>query len=408
MFIRSMTEGGKQKVVVIGHGYTSRLGVIRALGRAGYEVIVIVMVVNKKWGKPDFTPPIDSYSKFASKVYYCMPDAEQLITLLLDKCTDKDRKVVLFPDSDVSAAAIDLNQKRLENDFLFPHIVHTPGAVVEWMSKIRQKQGAEKVGLNVAGGEVIEIVDGVYEIPSTICYPCFSKPLESIAGAKTGVGRCDNELQLRAALDKIIKRSPTISVLVEEYKEIEEEYALLGISDGANVHIPGILHVLSLAQGGHYGVAKQGEILPNEGYESLIDGFKSFVKETRFVGLFDIDFYKSEGRFYFCEINFRYGGSGYAYTKSGVNLPAMCVRVLNGERVESGALVTKKAKYVNERMCLDDWYNGFISTQTFSRLSQDCDISFIKDPEDSEPQRMFKKMIHGMCVRRIIKRCVGR
>lgn len=37
----------KQKVVVIGHGYTSRLGVIRALGKAGYEVIVVDMLTTR-------------------------------------------------------------------------------------------------------------------------------------------------------------------------------------------------------------------------------------------------------------------------------------------------------------------------------------------------------------------------
>jgi len=401
-----MAEGKKQKVVVIGHGYTSRLGVIRALGRSGYDVIVVVMVVNKKRGKPDTTPPIDTFSKYVSEVYYCMPDTDQLISLLLENCVDETQKVVLFPDSDVSAAAIDLNQDKLAPHFLFPHIDHTTGGVVNWMSKSKQKRAAAKLGLNVAKGVVIDVVFGEYELPSSISYPCFPKPLKSLVGAKSGLGRCDNEQQLRRAIDLMVKRCPTIPVLVEEYKEIEGEFALLGVSDGVNVHIPGILHVLSLASGGHFGVATRGEILPNEGFESLIEGFKAFVKETHFVGLFDIDFYKSGGKYYFCEMNFRYGGSGYAYTKSGVNLPEMCVRILLGDPVDSSAFVHQKATYVNERMLFDDWYNGFISTKMFRDMQQGCDISFVNDEDDSRPQRRFKKEICRSGIRRFIKRCL--
>ena len=137
----------KQKVVVIGHGYTSRLGVIRALGRAGYEVVVIVMTGYKQDGKTfDTTKPIDCYSKYVSEVHYCFSDREQLITLLLEKCTDPNQKVVLFADSDFSEAAVDENQDRLSDHFLFPHINHQTGAVVAWMDKERQKETARKVG----------------------------------------------------------------------------------------------------------------------------------------------------------------------------------------------------------------------------------------------------------------------
>ena len=59
----------KQKVVVIGHGYTSRLGVIRALGKAGYEVVVVVMTGCNKDGTLNTTKPIDCYSKYVSEVH---------------------------------------------------------------------------------------------------------------------------------------------------------------------------------------------------------------------------------------------------------------------------------------------------------------------------------------------------
>lgn len=398
----------KQKAIVIGHGYTSRLGVIRALGRAGYEVGVIILIVNKRNGKPDLTPPIDSYSKYITSIHYCLPDNDSLISLLLEKCVDDNQKVILIPDSDFSAAAIDLNQEKLEKSFLFPHIHHTPGAVVAWMSKLRQKETARKVGLNVVGGEVIEVINGEYRIPATVHYPCFPKPLVTLVGAKTGLGRCESEQDLQKAIDLLIKRSSTISILVEDYVKIENEYALLGVSDGQVVFIPGVLHITSLASGTHYGVARRGEILPIEGYEDLLVKFRSFVRETGFVGIFDIDFYESGGKYYFCEMNFRYGGSGYAYTQSGANLPAIFAEMIEGRPLDSTVFIKKKATYVNERMCLDDWYKGFISTRVFCELRKNCEISFIDDEDDRRPGRIFRKKVWKEGGKRLFKKCLGR
>lgn len=400
----------KQKVVVIGHGYTSRLGVIRALGRAGYEVIVIVMTFLKKDGKEAIvSKPIDCYSKFVSQVFYCVTDEEKLIQILLDKCIDKHQKVVVIPDSDFSAATIDLNQDRLKDHFLFPHINHEQGAIVEWMDKIRQKETADRVGLDVAKGWLIQVKDGIYTIPLDLRYPCFPKPLATLVGAKTGLGKCDSEKDLRKAIDLLIKRSSTISILVEEYKKIEAEHALLGLSDGKKVVIPGIIHTSSLACGGHFGVAKQGKIIPITGFEDLVERFKQFVLQTGFVGIFDIDFYKSEGRYYFCEMNFRYGGSGYAYTAMGVNLPAMFVRMMTEDApINEKTLITKSATFVNERMCLEDWYFGYISKGEYNSLLRESDISFVTDDEDTLPGRMYKKMVRAMGMKRFAKRCLGK
>ena len=401
----------KQKVVVIGHGYTSRLGVIRALGKAGYEVVVVVMTGYNKDGTLNTTKPIDSYSKYVSEVHYCFSDKEMLITLLLERCTDPNQKVVLFTDSDFSEAAVDENQDRLRDHFLFPHINHQTGAVVAWMDKERQKETARKVGLTVAEGWVIDVKDGEYTIPAEIKYPCFPKPMATIVGGKGGLRKCNTVEDLKNVVASLIKRRPTISLLVEEYKEIETEHALLGFTDGKEVIIPGIIQTMSLANGGHFGVAKQGKIMPITGFEDLVEQFKQFVLQTKFVGIFDIDFYKSEGRYYFCEMNFRYGGSGYAYTAMGVNLPEMLVRTLTGKSVEGmQRQITKEAVFVNERMCKDDWIGNYITTKEFVRFMRTADVSFVNDKEDPRPQKFFYKSLRDpiMNLKRVVKRMLKR
>ena len=123
----------KQKVVIIGHGYTSRLSLIRSLGPLGYDVTVVVMVFHDYLGRLlrfDGGKPIDCHSKYVNRVLYCYAKGEDaLIKLLLDRCSDSRQKVIVIPDSDFSAFVIDRNQERLKNNFIFPHINYTPGAV---------------------------------------------------------------------------------------------------------------------------------------------------------------------------------------------------------------------------------------------------------------------------------------
>ena len=397
----------KQRVVIIGHGYTSRLGIARALGREGYEVYLLVITRFAHGGKLNTSMPIDGYSKFVDRVLFCPSDEGSLIHLLLSECADSKQKVVIIPDSDFSSAVVDQNSDLLNQYFVFPNIDHKQGSIVAWMDKIRQKELAESISINVAKGWKVDVIDGHIDLPDDIQYPCFPKPRATLVGGKNGLRRCDNESDLKDVLTFISKRNPNISILVEEFKEIDYEHALLGISDGSNVNIPGIITTTSLASGGHYGVAKCGVISPITGFEDIVDEFKSFVLKTGFVGIFDIDFFQSRGKYYFCEMNFRYGGSGYAYTKMGTNLPHQLVRVLLGEELPNDLPNILRAEaFVNERMCRADWCEGYISTLSFLRLiHRDC-IKFIDDEEDPMPQVVFLRGLWN--VRSNFKRIVKR
>ncbi len=400
----------KQKVVIIGHGYTSRLGMIRALGMANYEVIVIVMTFYKRDGKTlDTTKPIDCFSKYVSRYLFChASDKDGLIDLLLSECVDPNQKVVIIPDSDVSAAAVDMNYDRLSPYFLFPHINHEQGAVVRWMDKTRQKVLASECGLNVAKSWTIRVVEGKYTIPNDLQYPCFPKPLATIVGGKGGLKRCNNETELRAVIAMLVQKKPTIDIMAEEFRNIQTEYAVLGFSDGKDVVIPGVLEIISMANGGHFGVAKQGRIMPVKGYEELIDKFRSFVQQIGFVGIFDIDFYKSEDELFFGELNLRYGGSGYAVTASGVNLPEMLVKTLIGQSWDNlPSEITKISVYCNERMCVDDWYGGYISYQQMNSIWDSSDICFVYDKNDVCPEKVLKKYILNKRIKLFVKRIIG-
>lgn len=390
----------RQKVVIIGHSFSSRLSLIRSIAHIGCEITVIVMTELTCDGKTlNITKPIDCYSKYVNNVYYCYrKDKNAFIRLLLEYCTDSKQKVVLIPDSDDTVVAIDDNRDKLNKYFYFPHIIRQPNSIRYWMDKSNQKKLAREIGLNVANAQIVDIVDGHYTIPKNICYPCYTKPLATMNGGKGGMMRCDQITDLLSAIDFFITyRNRTGKILVEDYKEISTEYALLGLSDGKNVIIPGILQLLEISKV-NKGIALQGKVMPVHGFEDIIELFKKLVLRIGFVGLFDIDFYDSEGKMYFCELNLRFGGSGYAVTKMGVNLPAMYVNMCIGKDGISNKKVNGSAIYVNERMCMADWNFGYMTNRQFDAYLDTADILFISDGDDWQPEKVFNKI----CLRRRI------
>ena len=128
------------------------------------------------------------------------------------------------------------------------------------------------------------------------------------------------------------------------------------------------------------------------------------------MGLFDIDFLFSKGKYYFCEMNFRYGGSGYAYTKSGINLPAAFVAMITGklDLTNSNDKVTLECTYVNERMLLDDLRAGNISIGDYNKSIHRSDIRFVHDDVDTEPERLFKRMERMEKVKHVLKKVLRR
>ncbi len=384
----------KTKVVIIGHGYTSRLGIIRSLAELDCEITVIAMVFNGPIGRfirGNGGKPIDCCSKYVNRVLFCnVTDGEGLIQLLLNKCTDNDQKVILIPDSDFSAAVIDNNLDRLKDWFLCPNIRNKAGMVEHWMDKTVQKELAKRLGLNVAEGRIVTVKDKHYSFPSGVEYPCFTKALATISGGKQFLRRCDDEAALRRLLDKVAQRFDT-EVLIEDYKHIDKEYAVVGFSDGSSVFIPGVIEFIVNSRS-HFGIAREGKIRPNDGFEPLLEKFKEVVRQIGFYGLFDIDFYESNDRFYFGEINLRFGGSGYSYTAMGVNLPAIFVRSLIGESISSYPKeVSTEATFVNERMCIDDYLLGYLTEAECKSIIERSDIRFVYNSIDMAPNRKLER-----------------
>ena len=397
----------RQRIIVIGQGYTSRLGVVRSIARSNIdcEIFVIVMTRYRKDGKTLNTKkPIDCYSKYVDQIYYCQSnDTDGLVKLLLTKCIQDNQRPIIISVGDFVTTVIDSHLKILQDYFLFSHIHHQQGAIIEWMNKEKQKALAHEVGLNIVESRSIEVKDGHFSIPSGINYPCFTKTRAYLPGCKQTLMRCDNEEELKVFISDLGVKFD-LTLLVEDYKKIEEEYAVVGFSDGENVIIPGIIKILSLAHGNHFGVACRGEVMPVDGFEEQVSKFKRFILKVGYVGIFDIDFFYSDDQFYFGEMNLRMGGSGYVITKMGVNLPAMFINTMLGQDISTMQhAVSGNATFVNERMWVGDWYQGFINTRDFFMYLKKSDISFVSDKNDSAPGKALYKFLWIMYAKKILK-----
>lgn len=386
-------------VVIIGYGFATRLGLIRSLSHIANRISVIMI-------EHDKSKPIDCYSKYVDAYYRSGNNEGNVMAILKQKCVDNSQKVIVIPTNDFSASVLDNNIEELKDHFLFPHIHYKPSAISEWMNKEKRKEAATNVGLNVAYSNNVEIKDGKYDLPSGINYPCFTKTRACIStGYKHTLHRCNDEKELRSFLDYLGNKFQNITIMVEDYKEISTEYAVVGFSDGKEVTIPGVIEITMMAKGIYKGIACQGKIKPIVGFEEVVDKFKKLILNIGFVGLFDVDFYLSEGQFYFGEINMRIGGSGYAVTKMGVNLPEMFVKSLLGDSIaDMEREIKASAVFSNERICLDNWYKGYLSTKGFYHILNTADISFLKDDNDKEPEIVFKRRLLMMGVKRAIKK----
>lgn len=397
----------KPKVVIIGHSFTSRLSLIWALSELDCDITILTMVgPNPKGPGLEVFKDIDHYSKYVNHVYYFGKSEEELIQLLLEKCIDPNQKVILLPDSDFSSCVIDEHRDDLAAHFSFPY-VKNGGTVKDWNDKTRQKELARSVGLNVVKSISLSIKDGKYTIPEGIHYPCFPKAQSTILGAKKGLERCDNEEQLRTLLNKM-GRQYDLEVMIEDFKKINNEYAVLGFSDGDTVVIPGMIEILSSSIY-RPGIAKFGRVTGLEGFEDTVARFKDFVRKLGFVGIFDIDFYRSAGELFFSEINLRFGGSGYAVTKMGSNLPAMYVKSILGQDISHmPKRIYCNKTYANERLCMDDWYRGFDTTRQYFRYLNNADIHFLDHPTDKGPKRAYQRRFLKSLFRRTAKKLLRR
>lgn len=382
--------------IVMGRNYTSRLGMIRAAGVAGCKIVTIQTNRTSKG-----IEKIDASSNYVIKAITSIePDQNDLISKIL-QFRNPAQKTILLPTDDYTASTIDLHFDLLKEDFLMPHVLHTQGGIVRLMDKDFQKHLAKESGLLVAEGAKSKYENGRYQIPSNILYPCFVKPNESYKRPlKQFMKKCTNEVELINQLQSISQVTHE-DMLIEQFIDIDREYAVLGLSIGTESIIPNIVTMKS----GYLGVTAIGEISGIESVKGLNAMLKQFMKNTNLTGLFDIDLYESKGQVYFNELNLRLGASGYAVTSSSINLVELLIKyLLDGSfQINEPPREYKPLTFANEKTCLAKYAHNQWNFKEYKNAIGNVDISFIKNAKDIRPYAYFKKEVVKCRVRKCFK-----
>lgn len=392
--------GGKSKhskrVLVISRNYNNLLGMARSLAGGDYDIELVRLIqLDYKIMKLMAKTYPERKCRYAKEYHVCLTDwrEEKFIDFLIS-IHDPERETLLIPCDDLALPWIDNNLDVLSQYYLVSSVDNQKGKLSYLMNKQIQKRMVRDFGLPAAQSHEITVRDGEYGFPEGIDYPCFVKPAVLVMGSKDYLKRYDSEDELLSALDKMASRFRDMDIIVEDFIDIKDEYAILGLSAGGKVLLPdGCLKFVKGGHGSRKGIMAVGEVVTGPEILSFMDRLKEFVGTLGYTGMFDVDALVSEDGIFFCEINLRFGGSGYAITRSGVNFPRMYADFMlwGKELPEECRLDGIGKQFVSEKILLEDATEKFISRAEADKMISEADIHFLKDEDDPEPYKVVRK-----------------
>lgn len=381
----NVVDNQKPLAIVLGRLYTTRLTLVRAAGMVGCDVVLIQTHKVK-----NVFLKIDGSSKYVIARHHCPEPNENALVNLILSYAGKGRPVVLLPADDWVASVLDAHYDELSKTCLVPNVHQRQGEVLKLMDKDFQKAIARKIGANVAEGWLCIEEDGVYQIPDGIAYPCFTKPQESYTRPlKHLQKRCNNRQELVETLNKISKvyHKP---ILVEEFVDIEKEFGVQGATfEGEAVAPSAVEKTMS-----RRGITASGWIFPITKMSKLQVLVKAFLIETKMTGIFDMEFYESNGKLYFNEFNVRLGANGFALTYGVSNIPGLYVKYMLGKSdgKYDGLTDFKKQTFVSEKVVRDIYYEEQrLSFKEYKNVVRKADIHCIMRSDDPRPYQVFAK-----------------
>lgn len=295
-------------VIVIGSDHHNTLGVVESLGMAGISPYVIIVSKN-----------MVSHS-FVLKSKYCKDHGfsttyDDLISLLHKNFDHgENEKHIVITTNDQTASLLDNHLEELSSFLLLPG-TGKQGELEYWMDKLNMIELAKSVGMNIP--ETITVKRG--ETVDDFVFPCITKSVSTLKGAKNNLRICRNADDLNAFLSR---QTQYDEVQVQQFIDKDFEYQFIGcsIDGGREIIIPGRTHIV---RPNGYDNNFHKEFVKNDNsFNEVLDKAKAFIRQTRYSGLFSMEFLRDKsGVDYFLEMNFRNDGGAICVTASGTNLP---------------------------------------------------------------------------------------
>lgn len=403
-----MIKEQKPLVIVVSRNYSTGLGVIRALGAAGYMIDLIAST--KKKG----SSVIASSSKYIRNSVEVMSpkiqgDSGEGILKELAKYFGRETKPVVFSVDDFTTSVIDNNRSLLERHFILPGIVGGgDGSLASCMDKTVQAEIAGASGFAVPLEWVISLKREI-KVPSDMVYPCFVKPLLSAEGSKSEMAVCENVSELYQHLNKMKAFYEDRDVLVQEYLNISREYDLSGVCLDQEIIIPGLIEKTHIAKY-ERGVTMAGRMTKLENIGEAAEKIREMLKQFHYVGMFDMELNLCGDKLYFNEVNFRSGGPNYAYYLNGVNLPEIFVRWVTDHELnmKNTEIKTYGRSFVYEKVAWEDFMNGYMTKKEMKSCIEGADFTLLADDSDPAPGKYFFRRIRLSTAKHRLMRILGK
>lgn len=319
------------KAIVTGSDHYNTLWLVRSLGMASFDVIVIIIKANS-------SNSFVKKSKYCKKAYI-VNDTEEMIDVLLN--LSFEQKIAVFASSDSAAEAIDCSLNKLSKKYFLHNCCNIQGNLKYWMDKQNMLSYAKECGILVPYSKTYDLTNNTIDYDN-IPYPCLLKPEISAEGSKNVFRICRNITELKNAINTI--RKSCNKIILQEFIYSEYEYLIYGVSTTNEIIFPGGLRKIHCCSDTkNLGMASYAYLSSEIPHQlGNFDKIKQFINGIGYHGLFSVEFMISNNKAYFLEINLRNDGTCFITTKSGVNLPAIWAADINGMDISN---FNKEIKY---------------------------------------------------------------
>nr|MBD5376413.1 hypothetical protein [Bacteroides sp.] len=293
-----MKKQRKEGVIVVGDSFNNTLGLIRSLGRAGINPLLILVGDDRLFV---------SKSKYVRETIRVGTVNEAMGKL--HELRTNHRGAWIICSNDKAAEILDQNEAEFSRYYRTPMQGQRIGRL---FTKSAQCELAAQCGVTVPQSVIYNRGESIPQLT----YPVLIKPNDSNRGEKADIHICSTRQELEKSLKK---NSRCNQFIVQQFIDKDYEINLIGAVNEHGVAIPGgirkLRHYPSPNGPCSFGVYEQIRSLPVD-----VEPLKRFVETTGYRGPFSIELLHADNTNYFMEMNFRHDGLAYAATAAGVNL----------------------------------------------------------------------------------------
>lgn len=349
----------KDIAIIIGIGSYNDLGVIRSCGEQNISCVYITN--QRKQIIPIYK------SRYLLDTRYVEFTNENIFNEIITIKKKYKSRIVVYPTSDNAVVILDILHSKMPESIYVPHAKGNMGIL---MDKLEMSKIAIEAGLEVPTTVSFNITDNENKLEG-LEFPIIAKPVKSIDGEKSDIAICDAYSDLKGVIKNYHNKGYR-NILIQKYiHDINsKEIGITGISykDGT-IEIHGYIDKIR----NRSNINNFGVYYPNEEI-SIKDSLKEYIRKTGYVGIFDTDFIKSDGKYYFLECNFRNGAYGYAVTHAGFNMPVLwfndCINKRDSTRTKlrKTVFMEERTDFLNvldKTFSLSSWLRDVLNTNVF-------------------------------------------